>query len=157
MVSYFKQPQTLLNLEKIQTSMTNWILGDGSFTQPPSRGSSKSFHNINSLLHLKYSKTITPVWSVSTQAYLAFAGLVNAPKMILRVVNSNILPQFAGRTVIILWNYSLPLASKSLIASAKMLRLMQFTGALEQCTSFSQVLVAFTKCTIWLFSLLQCS
>ena len=118
----------------------------------------KSFHNINSLLHLKYSKTITPVWPVSTQAYLAFAGLVNVPKMILRVVNSNVFPQFAGRTVIILWNFSLPLASKSLIASAKMLRLMQFTGTLEQqCTSFSQVLVPFTKCTIWLFSLLQCS
>ena len=43
----------------MQTSVANWSSGDGNFTGSPSRRSSKSFQQINSLLHQKSCKIIT--------------------------------------------------------------------------------------------------
>ena len=77
----------------MQTSVANWFLGDGSFPFSSSRRSSKSFQHISSLLHLKSCKTITSGWSAPTHAYLSFAGLVNARKIISSGFNKNILPQ----------------------------------------------------------------
>ena len=62
----------------MQTSVANWFFGDGNFTGSPSRRSSKSFQQINSLLHLKSCKIINSALSAPTQAYLSFAGLLNA-------------------------------------------------------------------------------
>ena len=66
----------------MQTLVTNWFLGDGSFTISPSRRSSKSFQHISSLLHLKSCNTITYAWSTPAQAYLSLSELVNTWKMI---------------------------------------------------------------------------
>ena len=66
----------------MQTLVTNWFLGDGSFRFSPSRRSSKSFQHISSLLHLKSCNAITYAWCTPAQAYLSLSGLVNTWKMI---------------------------------------------------------------------------
>ena len=95
----------------IQTLVANWVLGDGSFTFSPSRRSSKSFQHISSLLHLKFCKTITPVWAAPAKAYLLFVGLVNTRKMI------PIGFKFAGPTITTLRNLPFICSSKSLSIS----------------------------------------
>lgn len=113
----------------------------------PSRRISKSFQHINSLLHRKSCKAITSAWSAPTQAYFAFAGLVNVRKMISSGFNRNFLPQF----VIILWKFPLPLSSKTLIASPKTPRLRLFsqsTCVTHSCRSISQPL---TQLSDWHF------
>ena len=62
----------------MQTSVANWLFRDGNLTDSPSTRSSKSFQQINSLLHLKSCKIINSALSAPTQAYLSFAGLLNA-------------------------------------------------------------------------------
>ena len=81
-----------LNLTKL---IQNQNIGDKLVFRwySPSRRSSKSFQNINSLFHLKSYKTMTSAGSAPTKAYLAFAGLANVRKMILSRFNRNVLPQ----------------------------------------------------------------
>ena len=62
----------------MQTSVANRFFGDDNLTGSSSRRSSKSFQQINSLLHLQSSKIITSSLFAPTQAYLSFAGLLNA-------------------------------------------------------------------------------
>ena len=50
---------------------------------------------------------------------MLFDGLVNAQKMILSGFNRNVLPQFAGPTVITLQKLPVPRASKTFFTSAK--------------------------------------
>ena len=102
----------------MQTSVGNWFFGDGNFTGLPSKRSSKSFQQINWLLHLKFCKTMTSALSAPTQAYLSFAGLLNTWWMISTSFNMKLLPQFAGSIIMTFLNLTRPCISRSLMASA---------------------------------------
>ena len=135
----------------MQTSVADLFLGDGSFTFSPSRRSSKSFQHISSLLHLKSCKTITSGWSALTQAYLLFAGLVNARKMISSGFHKNVLPQFAGPTINRLRNLPLPCSSNCLIASANTKGFILFSWSTCLAHSYHSMSQPSTQLSDWHF------
>ena len=133
-------------------SVANWFLGDVSFTFSLSRKCSKSFHHISSLLHLTSCKIdYSAAWSAPTKAYLLFAGLANARKMISSDFNRDVLPQFAAPTINTLWNLPLPCVSKCLISSANMKGFMLFSWSTCLAHSYHSISQPSIQLSDWHF------